>query len=77
MPKAISAVWSLFVHEKTRVVRHLQPSSSAELLDALKPLNSTEFPVLGGKFVFRRKTHESAEGRAPYLELACLLFCIN
>ena len=77
MPKAISAVWSLFVHEKTRDVRHLQPSSSTELLDALQPSNSTDFPVLDGKFVFRRKTHESAEGRAPYLELARLIFCIN
>ena len=77
MPKAISAVWSLFVHEKTRDVRHLQPSSSTELLDALKPSNSTDFPVLDGKFVFRQKTHESAEGRAPYLELARLIFCIN
>lgn len=49
MPKATSAVWSLFVHEKTRDVHHLQQSSSIERLDAPEPSNSTEFPVLDGK----------------------------
>ena len=48
-----------------------------ELLDALESSNSAEFPVLEGKFVFRRKTHKSAEGRAPYFELARLLCCLN
>lgn len=50
MPKATSAVWSLFVHEKTRDVHHLQQSSSIGRL-APEPSNSTEFPVLDGKFI--------------------------
>ena len=51
MPKATSAVWSLFVHGKTRDVHHLQQSRTIERLDAPEPSNSTKFPVLDGKFV--------------------------